>query len=69
MLPSMFQVLTGTLALTLNERMQKKLDYTQEEGRVLRDHLERLTGSRRIPFADEQRRRLAQKYGCIRLLA
>ena len=39
--------------------MQRKLDYTQEEVRVLKDILVALTGSQRISFTADQRRRLA----------
>ncbi len=41
--------------------MQKKLDYAQEEVRILKEILASTTGRRRIPFADAQRRRLALK--------
>jgi putative transposase len=39
--------------------MQRKLDYTQEEVRVLKESLAVITGSGRIPFTADQRRRLA----------
>ncbi len=41
--------------------MQKKLEYAQEEVRILREILATITGRHRIPFADDQRRRLALK--------
>ena len=47
------------LACALNERMQKKLDYAQQEVRVLKQVVQTLTGSQRVPLNDEQRRRLA----------
>ncbi len=47
------------LACALNDRMHKKLDYTQQEIRVLKDVVEALTGKKRIAFTDAQRRRLA----------
>ncbi len=47
------------IACALNERMQKKLDYTQAEVRTLKEVIEALTGKKRIPFTDGQRRRLA----------
>ncbi len=47
------------LACTLNERMPRKLDYTQREVRVLKEVVETLTGTKRIPLTDAQRRRLA----------
>ncbi len=49
------------LACWLNDRMQKKLDYTQEEVRILKEILATTTGRRRIRFTDRQRRRLAIK--------
>ena len=39
--------------------MQRKLDYTQEEVRVLKDVLKAATGSDRMVFTADQRRRLA----------
>jgi hypothetical protein len=47
------------IAYAINERMQRKLDYTQKEVRVLKDILVALTGSQRISFTADQRRRLA----------
>jgi len=47
------------IGCAINERMQKKLDYTQTEVRVLKEIIERLTGKKRIPFTDAHRRRLA----------
>jgi putative transposase len=47
------------IACAINERMQRKLDYTQEEVRVLKEILAVITGSGRIPFTADQRRRLA----------
>ena len=38
------------IACAINERMQRKLDYTQEEVRVLKDVLKAATGSNRIVF-------------------
>ena len=43
----------------MNERMQRKLDYTQEEVRVLKEILATITGSGRIPFTLDQHHRLA----------
>ena len=40
-------------------RMQRKLDYTQEGVRVLKDVLAAIAGSGRISFTAERRRRLA----------
>ncbi len=49
------------LACWRNDRMQKKLDYTQEEVRVLKEILATTTGRRRIRFTDRQCRRPATK--------
>jgi putative transposase len=43
----------------LIERLQRKLDYVQEEVRVLREVFRTATGSGRIAFTADQRRRLA----------
>ena len=59
MLPATLQFLITMIACAINERMQRKLDYTQEEVRVLKDVLVAITGSGRISFTTEQRRRLA----------
>jgi hypothetical protein len=47
------------IASAINERMQRKLDYTQEEVRVLKELLQLDTGSGRISFTADQRRGLA----------
>jgi hypothetical protein len=59
MLTSAFDFLVVMLGCALNERMQKKLDYTQQEVRALKEVVQHLTGKKRIPFTDTQRRRLA----------
>ena len=59
MISTALDFLVVGLACRLNERMQKKLDYTQQEVRVLREVLESLTGKKRIPLTDTQRLRLA----------
>jgi hypothetical protein len=59
MLPATLQFLITMIACAINERMQRKLDYKQEEGRVLKEILAALTGSRRVSFTAAQRRRLA----------
>jgi hypothetical protein len=38
------------IACAINERMQRRLDYTQEEVRVLKEILAAITGSGRISF-------------------
>jgi putative transposase len=55
---SALDFLVVMLACTINERMQKKLDCTQEEVRVLKEVLE-THGVKHIRCTDDQRRRLA----------
>ena len=59
MLPATLQFLITMIACAINERMQRKLDHTQEEVRVLKEILAAITDSGRIPFTADQRRRLA----------
>ena len=59
MLPATLQFVIAMIACAINERMQPKLDRTQEEVRVLREIFVALIGSRRISFTADQRRRLA----------
>jgi len=59
MLPATLQFLITMIACAINERMQRRLDYTQEEVRVLKAILAEIIGSERIPFTADQRRRLA----------
>jgi len=61
MLPATFQFLIAMVAYAINERMARKLDYVQEEVRVLREALVNATGKKRIAFTVEQRQRLAIK--------
>ena len=59
MLPATLQFLIATIACAINERMQRKLDYTQKEVRVLKEIVAVLTGNARLSFTADQRRRLA----------
>ncbi len=59
MLGSVLDFLVVMLACALNERMQKKLSYAQQEVRVLKEVVAALTGNKAIPLNDDQRRRLA----------
>ena len=61
MLPVTVQFIVAMLAYALNERMARRLEYLQEEVRVLKEALQTATAQRRIPLTDEQRRRLASK--------
>jgi len=58
MLPATLQFFIAMIACAINERMQRKLDYTQAEVQVLKEILAAITGSRRISFTADQRRRL-----------
>jgi hypothetical protein len=59
MLPATLQFLITMIACAINESMQRKLDYTHEEVRVLKEILAAITGSGRISFTADQRGRLA----------
>jgi hypothetical protein len=50
MLPATLQFGIARIECAINERMQRKLDYTQEEVRVLKEILAVITGSRRFPY-------------------
>ena len=54
MLPATLQFLITMIACAINERMQRKLDYTQEEVRVLKEIVAALTGNGRMDFCEEQ---------------
>ncbi len=58
-LPSALQFLIVMLACSLNERMQKALDYKSAEVIILKRILQEVTGKQRIDFTEEQRTRLA----------
>lgn len=58
MLPLPFQFIIAMVAHAINERMALKLEYLMEEVRVLREVYAEGTGRQRIPFTDEQRKRL-----------
>jgi putative transposase len=59
MLPATLQFLIAMIAYAIIAIMQRKLDYSQEEVRVLKEILVARTGSQRILFTADQRRRLA----------
>jgi hypothetical protein len=61
MLPLAMQFIIAMVAYAINERMARRLEYVQEEVRVLREALAAATGKTRIAFTPEQRRRLALK--------
>jgi hypothetical protein len=77
MLPVTFQFLIAMIAHAINERMARRLDYVQEEVRVLRAALLNATGKTRIAFTTQQRQRLAikgkgltphERQGCCQLV-
>ncbi len=57
MLPVTFQFIIPMVAHTLNERMARRLDYLQEEVRVVKEALALASGKQRIEFTADQRRR------------
>jgi hypothetical protein len=61
MLPTTLQFIIAMIAYAINERMARRLDYVQEEVRVLKEALAGATGKTRIDLNAEQRRRLALK--------
>jgi putative transposase len=61
MLPMTVQFLIAIVAHAINERMARRVDYLLEEVRVLKESLRATTGTTRIRFSPEQRRRLARK--------
>lgn len=61
MLPLPLQFIVAMFAHAVHKRMALKLEYQAEEVRVLREVYTESTGRKRIPFTDEQRKRLAIK--------
>ena len=61
MLPVTVQFIVAMLAHAINERMARRVEYLQEEVRVLKEALAVATGKTRIAFTRKQRRRLALK--------
>ena len=61
MLPATLQFLIVMIASSINERMQKRLDYKTEEVLILKEILRAVTGKACIDFNDNQRGRLATK--------
>jgi len=61
MLPLTVQFLVSMVACAINDRLSKRAQYLHEEVRVLREALANATGTTRIRFTPEQRRRLAIK--------
>jgi putative transposase len=61
MLPVTVRFLIALVAHAINKRMACRVDYLLEEVRVLKESLRAATGTTRIRFSPEQRRRLARK--------
>ena len=61
MLPLPLQFFIAMVAHAVNERMARKMEYMQQDIRILKEALATKTGSQRITFTAEQRRRLALK--------
>jgi transposase InsO family protein len=59
MLPAPVQFFIAMIAGAINERMRRRLDYMAEEIVALREQLAKATGTSRLRFTPEQRRRLA----------
>jgi hypothetical protein len=53
MLPATLQFLIVMIASAINDRLRRKLDYVEEEGRILREQLDAATGGKKItPMAN-----------------
>jgi putative transposase len=59
MLPMTLQFIIVMIASAINDRLQRKLDYIEEERRILREQLDAASGGKKWSFTTEQRRRLA----------
>jgi hypothetical protein len=44
------QFLIVMIASAINDRLQRRLDYVEEERRILKERLEALTGGKRLSF-------------------
>jgi len=53
------QFLIVMIASAIDDRLQRKLDYVEEERRILKEQLDALTGGKKRSFTADQRRRLA----------
>ena len=59
MLPMTLQFIIVMIASAINDRLQRKLDYVEEESRILQEQLDSATGGKKLSFTADQRRRLA----------
>ena len=53
MLPQTLQFIIVMIAAAINDRLQRKLDYVEEERRILREQLTAATGGNKIPFTQD----------------
>ena len=58
MLPMTLQFIIVMIASASNERLRRKLDYVEEERRILQEQLNAVTGDKKLSFTVDQRRRL-----------
>ncbi len=61
MLPVTLQFIIAMFAHAISEQMARRVEYLQEEIRVLKERLAAETGRTRMAFTPDQRRRLAIK--------
>jgi hypothetical protein len=53
------QFIIVMIASAINDRLQRKLDYLEEERRIPREQLDAVNGGKKLSFTADQRRRLA----------
>jgi len=59
MLPMTLQFIIVMIASAINDRLQRRLDYVEEERRVLQEQFDAATGGKKASFTNDQRQRLA----------
>ena len=64
MLPMTLQLLIVMIASAINDRLQRRLGYVEEERRILKEQSEALTGGKRLSFTAQQRRRSPRSASC-----
>jgi hypothetical protein len=60
MLPATLQLLIVMIASAINDRLQRKLGYVEEERRILREQLDAVTDGKKLFFTANRRCRLAE---------
>jgi hypothetical protein len=63
MLPMTLQFLIVMIASAINDRLQRKLDYVEEERRILQEQLDALTGGKKISFTAYQWKQSRRRAG------